>query len=75
MSHSGVTGRQAPPSPYPTSLRSATLSRFAGEGSHIQIRHAQRIVLDELAARLDHVAHQFHENVVGLVDLGALVIR
>src|SRR5687767_4900578 len=29
----------------------------------------QRVVLDELAARLDQVAHQLGEDVVGLVDL------
>src|SRR5258708_453555 len=36
--------------------------------SHIHIR-AERIVLDEFAARLDDIAHQFGEDVVGLVDL------
>ena len=29
---------------------------------------AQRIVLDEFASRLDHVAHQLSEDVVGFVD-------
>lgn len=32
-------------------------------------RRAQRMFLDEVAARLDHVAHQLGEDVVGLVDL------
>ncbi len=27
-----------------------------------------RIILDEFAARFDHVAHQLGEDVVGLVD-------
>src|SRR6478672_465250 len=36
--------------------------------SHIHIG-AERIILDEFAARLDHIAHQLGEDVVGLVDL------
>src|SRR4051794_27546756 len=32
-------------------------------------RRAQRMFLDEVAARLDHLAHQLGEDVVGLVDL------
>ena len=36
--------------------------------SHVHIG-AERIVLDEFAARFDHVAHQLGEDVVGLVDL------
>ena len=36
--------------------------------SHVDVG-AERIVLDEFAARLDHVAHQLGEDVVGLVDL------
>src|SRR6202044_3598118 len=43
--------------------------------SHVQIRHAQRVVLDELAARLDDVAHQLDENVVSLVDLADLDLQ
>src|ERR1700742_1790524 len=35
--------------------------------SHVDVR-AQRIVLDELTARLDHIAHQLGEDVVGLVE-------
>jgi hypothetical protein len=42
--------------------------RTTAPASHIHIG-AQRIVLDEFAARLDHVAHQLGEDVVGLVDL------
>lgn len=34
--------------------------------SKIQILHAQRVLLDELAARLDHVAHQLGEEIVRL---------
>ena len=37
--------------------------------SNVQIRHAQRIRLNKLAARFDDVAHQFHKNIVGLVNL------
>ncbi len=47
------------------SLRSRRL--LCASGSHVHIR-AQRIVLDEFAARLHHVAHQLGEDVVGLVD-------
>src|ERR1700687_3343013 len=46
-------------------------SAFAPYGMgllHIHIG-AERIVLDEFAARLDHVAHQLGEDVVGLVNL------
>src|SRR5512139_463065 len=32
-------------------------------------RGAERVFLDEVAPRLDHVAHQLGEDVVGLVDL------
>src|SRR6185437_16579580 len=37
-------------------------------GVHVDIV-GERIVLDEFAARLDHVTHQLGEDVVGLVDL------
>src|SRR5882724_2836849 len=36
--------------------------------SHVDVG-AERIILDEFAARLDHVTHQLGEDVVGLVDL------
>src|SRR3954451_5908401 len=36
--------------------------------SHVDVG-AERIILDEFAARLDHIAHQLGEDVVGLVDL------
>src|ERR1700760_4031079 len=36
--------------------------------SHVDVG-AERIVLDELAARFNHVAHQLGEDVVGLVNL------
>ncbi len=36
--------------------------------SHIHARR-QRVLLDERAARLDFVAHEFVEDGVGLVDL------
>src|SRR6185295_6006185 len=35
----------------------------------IEVRYLQRIVLDEVAARLDHVAHQGGEDLVGLVGV------
>ena len=37
-------------------------------GSHVQ-RGVQRVVLDEFAARLDHIAHQLGEQIVGLVGV------
>ncbi len=38
--------------------------------SNIQIRHTQRIVLNELPSRLDLVAHQPREQRVGVVGVG-----
>lgn len=35
----------------------------------VQVAHAQRVVLDEIAAGLDQVAHQGGEDLVGFVDL------
>ena len=35
----------------------------------IQIGDAQRVVTDEIAARLDGIAHELGENVVGLIEL------
>src|SRR5690606_4325559 len=37
----------------------------AGTGSDIEVGHLQRVVLDELAARFDHVAHQRAEDLGG----------
>ena len=37
----------------------------AAAPSHVQIGHTQRVVLDELAARLDLVAHEHGENLAG----------
>src|SRR5207237_6755943 len=45
----------------------ASAWEFAG-GSHVDAGR-ERVLLDELAARLDDVAHQLGEDVVGLVDL------
>src|SRR5438128_550873 len=47
---------------------------YAGADSHVDVRRPQRIALDEVAPRLDLVAHQHREHVVGLdgvVDLHA----
>jgi hypothetical protein len=48
------------------SASSAHLKRFyqSFEASDIQIRHLQRVLLDELASRFDCIAHQGRENVV-----------
>src|SRR5947209_1908601 len=43
--------------------------RRAVPPSHIQIRHAQRVLLNELAPGFNHVAHQLDEDVVGVVHL------
>jgi len=40
--------------------------------SNVQIGDAERILLDELAARLDHIAHQAREDLVGDIRLGDL---
>ena len=41
-------------------------------GLHVQVPHVERVVLDELAARLDLIAHQRREHLVRLgVVLGA----
>jgi hypothetical protein len=37
--------------------------------SHVRIRHARRIVLDELPPRLDDVAPQIHEDAIDLVAI------
>ena len=37
---------------------------------HVQIPHVQRVVFDELAARLDFVAHEPHEHFLGLNRIG-----
>ena len=33
---------------------------------HIEIPHIERVVLDELSARFDHIAHQDREHLVGI---------
>ena len=38
--------------------------------SHVQVRDVQRILPDEVAPGLDDVAHEFGEDVVGLVEFG-----
>src|ERR1700682_5049979 len=37
--------------------------------SHIKIGHIERVGLDEFAPRLDHVAHEAREDVVGVLAL------
>ena len=55
------------------SIRPRLYERRAVEaGLHVQIGDVQRIFLDELAARLDDVAHQPGEDLVGDVGLGDL---
>ena len=48
-----------------SSLHIQTLQSLLANGSHIQIPHFQRVLLDELAAGFDLVAHQDAEEVVG----------
>jgi len=43
-----------------------------GAASYVEISDVERILLDELAARLDDVAHQPGEDLVGNVGLGDL---
>src|SRR5262249_41187171 len=51
-----------------TSERSPGGSATPARGSHVNAGR-QRILLDELAARLHHVAHQLGEDIVGVVGL------
>src|SRR5579872_2241977 len=44
------------------------MTRSPRRTSHVHVG-AQRIVLDEFAARFDQIAHQLGEDIVGLVDL------
>src|SRR5215831_20311094 len=37
--------------------------------SHVQVRHRQRVLLDEGAAWFDNVAHQAGEDLVGLAQV------
>src|SRR5688572_18169626 len=37
--------------------------------SNVEVRDAERVLLDELAARLDDVAHQTGENLIGDIGL------
>src|SRR6266478_5922246 len=47
----------------------SSVARKAKSALDIEIGHLQRIVLDEVAARLDHVAHQGREDLVGFVGM------
>src|SRR5258707_9712757 len=39
---------------------------IAKNSSHVEIPHVQRVIFDELAPRLDDVAHQNREHLVGV---------
>ena len=39
-------------------------------GLCVEIDHPQRVLLDKLAARFHHIAHQGREQVLGLFGLG-----
>jgi|GEM_PF-6355787 len=43
---------------------------LANQASHIQIRDVQCVFLDEFAAGLDDIAHQFDENILDVVAFG-----
>ena len=51
-------------------LGDAAPSCSAPSSPDVQVAHVERVLLDELAARLDRVAHQRREDVLGLVVLG-----
>src|SRR4029077_16566873 len=58
----------------PDPSREATIRNRRGRAAGLVVASnvdvgAQRVVLDEFAPRLDHVAPQLGEDVVGLVDL------
>ena len=48
----------------------ALASKLARIASDVEVGHVERVFLDELAARFDHVAHQPGEDLVG--DVGVL---
>lgn len=45
---------------------SRTIKRDPTIPLKIQVLHAQGVLLDELAPRLDHISHQFGKEIVGL---------
>jgi len=48
-------------------LHGPSLPWVRKQASHVQIGDAQRVVLDEFAARFDNIAHQFDEKILGLI--------
>ena len=47
------------------------LPPLRGEGKlHVQVRHVERVLADEVASGFDDVAHEFGEDVVGFVEFG-----
>ena len=55
--------------PAPTPLPPPQGGSPAPRRSDVEIGHLERVLLDELAARLDDVAHQLDEQVVGVVGV------
>lgn len=73
-----VIGHHPPPRTRQIAQRVQYLARIScrlGAGgkarinSHVQVRHAQRVLLDEFAARFDDVAHEPREDLVGDIGL------
>src|SRR5512140_2969954 len=68
------TGIFSPPAPLPPPATPSgaggtggfAASSLTRETSNVQIRHVEGVRLDELAARLDRVAHEDREDLVGL---------
>ena len=50
----------------------AGMTELAGTSRNlnVQVRHVQRVLADEIASWLHHVAHEFGEDVVGFVEFG-----
>ena len=51
------------------------LSASLRRPSHVQVGDRERVLLDELAARLDDVAHQAREDLVGLAEVADLHLQ
>ncbi len=52
------------------SFANFTLKKQMSSALHVQIRHVERILPDEVASWLHHVAHELGEDVVGFVEFG-----
>src|SRR5881394_1716226 len=47
-------------------------AKIPGGWLHVEVPDVERVVLDELAARLNFVAHELHEHLLGLDRIGEI---